>query len=298
MPPVSYIVALGRPCLRLDHHRAGLRARRRPLRFRDARRPGPGRVHSQRSAPVVRPDPGRAVDDRQAPGAERVPTIFSVRFFEADELVAALLDPGHGRQAGHLAAGGTITTVSFSSDEPTCGARSSNWRDCTACGGGVLRPAAASQRRGCPSDGRPGGEQPSRVRPSRPGRGGWRGGYRAGHRQRNHDSPGLRRADRRHPELARRPRLVERGDQSRSETTAQPTLIRATARTLTGSVCGNGSASLAVQPEPVRGLAFEGNLVFQAIEQRLQWTDAYRQAYYRQYRRYPPTPAWLGCRSI
>ena len=43
-----------------------------------------------------------------------------------------------------------------------------------------------------------------------------------------------------------------------------------------------------IQPEPVRGLAFEGNLVFQAVEQRLQWTEAYRQAYYRQYHRYPP----------
>lgn len=54
-----------------------------------------------------------------------------------------------------------------------------------------------------------------------------------------------------------------------------------------GSTCGSGSVSLAVQADPVRGLAFEANLVFQAVEQRLKWTDAYRQAYYRQYRRYP-----------
>ena len=61
-----------------------------------------------------------------------------------------------------------------------------------------------------------------------------------------------------------------------------------------GSICGNGTASLSVQPDPVRGLAYEATLVFQAIEQRLQWTDAYRQAYYRQYRRYPPDYGLAG----
>ncbi len=61
-----------------------------------------------------------------------------------------------------------------------------------------------------------------------------------------------------------------------------------------GSVCGDGSASLSVQSDAVRGLAFEARLVFQAIEQRLAWTTAYRTAYYQQYRRYPPDYGLAG----
>lgn len=61
-----------------------------------------------------------------------------------------------------------------------------------------------------------------------------------------------------------------------------------------GSVAGNGTASLAVQTEPVRGLAHEALLVFQAVEQRLKWTTAYRNAYYQRYRRYPPDYGLAG----
>ena len=63
---------------------------------------------------------------------------------------------------------------------------------------------------------------------------------------------------------------------------------------VTGSVCGDGKTSLAVQPDPVRGLAFEANVVFQAVEQTLKWTAAYRQDYYRQYKRYPPDSGLAG----
>jgi len=55
-----------------------------------------------------------------------------------------------------------------------------------------------------------------------------------------------------------------------------------------GSVCGNGAVALAAGHEAIRGLAYGAGLVFQAIEQKLAWTDAYRQAYYRRYRRNPP----------
>ena len=63
---------------------------------------------------------------------------------------------------------------------------------------------------------------------------------------------------------------------------------------VTGSVAGNGTASLAVQPAPVRGLAFEATMVFQAVEQRLKWTTAYRNAYYQRYRTYPPDYGLAG----
>ena len=63
---------------------------------------------------------------------------------------------------------------------------------------------------------------------------------------------------------------------------------------VSGSVCGDGTASRSVQSDPVRGMAFEATLVFQAVEQTLQWTDAYRQSYYRQYRRFPPESGLAG----
>ncbi|PKO23620.1 MAG: serine protease [Chloroflexi bacterium HGW-Chloroflexi-1] len=61
-----------------------------------------------------------------------------------------------------------------------------------------------------------------------------------------------------------------------------------------GSVCGNGSTALAAGHEAIRGLAFGAELVFQAIEQELAWTDAYRQTYYRRYRRNPPDYGLAG----
>ena len=63
-----------------------------------------------------------------------------------------------------------------------------------------------------------------------------------------------------------------------------------------GSVLGNGAVwkTLGQQGEAVRGLAYAAGLVFQAIEQRLKWTDAYRQSYFRQYRRYPPDYGLAG----
>jgi subtilisin family serine protease len=56
-----------------------------------------------------------------------------------------------------------------------------------------------------------------------------------------------------------------------------------------GSILSNGAAwsTLGLPGAPVRGLAFEATLVFQAIEQSLKWTDAYRQAYFRKYGRFP-----------
>jgi subtilisin family serine protease len=61
-----------------------------------------------------------------------------------------------------------------------------------------------------------------------------------------------------------------------------------------GSVCGNGAVALAVEGRAIRGLAAEAQIVFQAIEQTLQWSEAYKQDYYRRYGRYPPTYGLAG----
>lgn len=61
-----------------------------------------------------------------------------------------------------------------------------------------------------------------------------------------------------------------------------------------GSVCGNGAASAAVERSPIRGFAAEAKLVFQAVEQTLQWTDAYQQEHLRRYGRYPPPCGLAG----
>lgn len=61
-----------------------------------------------------------------------------------------------------------------------------------------------------------------------------------------------------------------------------------------GSVCGDGTVAQPLQSDPVRGLAFEASLVFQAVEQRLEWTTTYRNAYYQRYRRYPPEYGLAG----
>lgn len=63
-----------------------------------------------------------------------------------------------------------------------------------------------------------------------------------------------------------------------------------------GSILGNGAVwrTLGLQGAAVRGLAYEATLVFQAIEQGLKWTDAYRQSYFNQYRRFPPDYGLAG----
>ena len=61
---------------------------------------------------------------------------------------------------------------------------------------------------------------------------------------------------------------------------------------VTGSILGSGAAS-AQQNEVIRGMAPEATLVFQAIEQKLEWTPAYRQAFQRRYGR-PPAPFGLA----
>jgi len=63
---------------------------------------------------------------------------------------------------------------------------------------------------------------------------------------------------------------------------------------VTGSICGSGAASQAAQGIAIRGLAAEAQVVFQAIEQTLQWTDAYKQDYFQRFGRNPPTSGLAG----
>ncbi len=65
---------------------------------------------------------------------------------------------------------------------------------------------------------------------------------------------------------------------------------------VTGSLAGSGAGWSPANPGEggVRGIAWEASIVFQAIEQRLDWTDSYRQSYFRQYRRYPPESGLAG----
>ncbi len=61
-----------------------------------------------------------------------------------------------------------------------------------------------------------------------------------------------------------------------------------------GSACGSGAVALARQGTAIRGLAAEAQLFFQAIEQRLEWAEAYKQDYFRRYGRYPPAYGLAG----
>jgi serine protease AprX len=63
---------------------------------------------------------------------------------------------------------------------------------------------------------------------------------------------------------------------------------------VTGSACGDGAVALALQGAAIRGVASEARLVFQAIEQKLQWSDTYRQEYFRRYGRYPAEYGLVG----
>jgi serine protease AprX len=61
-----------------------------------------------------------------------------------------------------------------------------------------------------------------------------------------------------------------------------------------GSVLGDGASSVAAGHEVVRGLAYESELVFEAIEQWANWTDEYIAEYENMYGRRPEQYGLLG----
>ena len=246
---------------------------------------------------LIRGEPAAAAG---SPGVERVPTIFSVRFFEADDLVAALpVIRDLGGTPGEVAAGSTVTTVSFDPADPAIGAKVAQLVQLH--GVRVVEPYALRQLRNDVAAGLMGAREVSNPAGlGLSGRGEVVGvadsGLDTGNAATIHpDFAGRVAAIHSWPVTADWSTVVTNvgGDDGAADTRSGH------GTHVTGSVCGNGSASLTVQPEPVRGLAFEGNLVFQAVEQRLQWTDAYRKALLpavsTAIRR---IPAWPGCRWI
>jgi hypothetical protein len=124
MPPFSYVVALDGPAY--DWITTGPGYVRSVVHYGAEMRVDAGLVDTLNSDPLlarglIRGEPEAAAGP---PGVERVPTIFSVRFFEADDLVSALpAIRGLGGTPGEVAAGSTVTTVSFEPDDPAIGAK-------------------------------------------------------------------------------------------------------------------------------------------------------------------------------
>ena len=295
MPPSSYVVALDGPAY--DWITTGPDYVHSVVHYGTEMRVDAGLTESLSSDPLLarglirgepRPQP-------QSPGVERVSTIFSVRFFEADDLVAALpAIRDLGGTPGEVATGSTVTTVSFEPDDPAIGAKVEQLVQLH--GVRVVEPYALRQLRNDVAAGLMGAREVSN--PAGLGLSGR--GEVVGVADSGLDTGNAATI---HPDFAGRVAAIHSwpvaSDWSTVVTNVGGDDGAADTRSghgthVTGSVCGNGSASLAVQPEPVRGLAFEGNLVFQAIEQRLEWTEAYRQAYYRQYHRYPPDSGLAG----
>ena len=160
MPPASYIVALDGPAY--DWITTGPDYVHSVVHYGSAMRVDAGLTESLSSDPLlarglIRGEPAAAAG---SPGVERVPTIFSVRFFEADDLVAALpAIRDLGGTPGEVAAGSTVTTVSFDPADPAIGAKVAQLVQLHGVRvGRALRSAAASQRRGGRADGRQGGK--------------------------------------------------------------------------------------------------------------------------------------------
>ena len=282
LPPYSYIVALDGPAY--DWVTAGPGYVRSVVHYGSEMRVDAGLTDTLNSDPLLARGLIRGQPEAAAgpPGAERVPTIFSVRFFEADDLVAALpaiRDSGRhprrggGRQHGHHGQlrAGRSRTIGAKVEQL---ARLHGVR--------VVEPYTLRQLRNDVAAGLMGAREVSN--PAGLGLSGR--GEVVGVADSGLDTGDAATI---HPDFSGRVAAIlswpVASDWSTVVTNVGGDDGAADTRSghgthVAGSVCGNGSASLAVQPVPVRGLAFEGNLVFQAVEQRLQWTEAYRQAYY------------------
>jgi len=293
MPPSGYVVALDGPAY--DWITAGPGYVRSVVHYGSEMRMDPGLADTLAEDPLLSRGLIRTVDEPEVPGAERVPAIFSVRFFEPDDLIAALpAIRDLGGIPGEVTAGSTVTSVSFEPDDPNIGAKVEQMAKLH--GVRVVEPYALRQLRNDVAAGLMGAREVSNPAGlGLSGRGEVVGVADSGLDTGNAstiqpDFSGRVAAILSWPVAADWSTVVTNvgGDDGAADTRSGH------GTHVAGSVCGNGSASLAVQPEPVRGLAFEGNLVFQAVEQRLQWTDAYRQSYFRQYHRYPPDSGLAG----
>ena len=238
-----------------------------------------------------------ARDMRTPPHVERVPNIFTVRFFQPADLEQALpAIQALGGEPSTPAPGGSVITVAF--DPHTQDTQALVEQIANLHGVRSIEPAVLRQLRNDIATGLMGAQEvqdPSGLGLS--GRGEIVGVADSG--------LDTGSADTIHPDFAGR--IVTllswpvATDWSSVVTNVGEDDGPIDARSghgthVAGSVLGNGAVwqTLGLQGSAVRGLAFEAALVFQAIEQRLKWTEAYRQAYYRQYHRYPPDYGLAG----
>lgn len=238
-----------------------------------------------------------AQDMRTPPHAERVPNTFTVRFFQPADLEQALpAIQAMGGESSASAPGGSVITVAFDphiKDTEALVERIANLHGVRS-----IEPTVLRQLRNDVAAGLLGAQEvqdPSGLGLS--GRGEIVGVADSGL---DTGSP-----DTIHPDFAERIATLlswpVATDWSYVVTNVGEDDGPIDARSghgthVAGSILGNGAVwkTLGLEGPAVRGLAFEATLVFQAIEQRLKWTDAYRQAYYRQYRRYPPDYGLAG----
>ena len=238
-----------------------------------------------------------AQDMRTPPHAERVPNTFTVRFFQPADLEQALSAiQAMGGEPSAPAPGGSVITVAF--DPRTRDMQALVEQIANLHGVRSIEPAVLRQLRNDIAAGLMGAQEvqnPSGL--SLSGRGEIVGVADSG--------LDTGSADAIHPDFAGR--IVTllswpvATDWSAVVTNVGEDDGPIDARSghgthVAGSILGNGAVwqTLGLPGVPVRGLAFGAALVFQAIEQRLKWTDAYRQSYFQQYRRYPPDYGLAG----
>ncbi|MGQ9491957.1 MAG: S8 family serine peptidase [Anaerolineae bacterium] len=297
MPPAGYIVALDQPAY--DWLAQGLPYVRSLIHYSPEMRMSPELMDAIGADPLVARGMARgeapAAGAPEPPGVERVPATFLVRFFAAEDLVQAL--PAIrtlGGKPSDPAPGSTMITVGFSPDDPELAAKVEQLAHLH--GVRAVEPHVLRQLRNDIAARLMGAQEvhnPSGL--SLSGRGEIVGVADSG--LDTGDPAAI------HPDLKGRVTAIYSWpvapDWASVVTNVGADDGPADTRSghgthVAGSACGDGTASLSAQNDPVRGLAYEATLVFQAVEQRLEWTPAYRNAYYQRYRRYPPEYGLAG----
>jgi len=252
----------------------------------------PGREPTVGRGRICEPAPAGPTAE---PKVERVANIYVVRFFEPEDLELAVSQlQALGATVGDYAPGDTIVTVSFPADTPDLSARVE--RIGQIHGVKLVEGHKLRQLRNSIAVGLMAAEEV--ISPSGLGLSG------RGEIVGVADS-GLDVGDpaRIHPDFAGRVVAIHSWPVSSDWASVVvnvggddgPADARSGHGThVAGSVCGNGAAALAAGGEVIRGLAAEAQLVFQAVEQTLQWTESYKQDYYRRYGRFPPPYGLAG----
>ncbi len=291
LPPTSYVVALDEPAYEWITAEPGYV--QAVTHYGPEMRVDAGLAATLSADPRLSRGRIRAAAEATPPNVERVPMIFSLRFFEPEDVIHALPKIREvGGTPSDPAPGSTVITVSFEPDDIAAKVT----QVATLHGVRSVEPYALRQLHNDIAAGLMGAKEviaPAGLGLS--GRGEIVGvadsGLDTGNPATIHpDFTGRIAAIRSWPVASDWASIVTNAGADDGPTDARS----GHGTHVTGSVCGNGTLSRSVQPDPVRGLAFEANLVFQAVEQTLKWTDAYRQDYYRRYGGYPPDSGLAG----